>query len=54
LETIEKILPDIDKVIVDGRVGDRLMPLLPMASGQLPVIPPAAVRPPTPEPQRTR
>lgn len=54
LETIEKILPDIDKVIVDGKVGDRLMPVLPMG-GQLPptLAPLPAVRT-TPEPQRTR
>jgi membrane protease subunit HflK len=53
LETVEKILPDVDKVIVDGKVGERLMPLLPMSGGALPVIPPSAVRA-TPEPPRTR
>ncbi len=54
LETVEKILPDVDKVIVDGKVGERLMPLLPMSGGALPpvVVPPAART--TPEPQRTR
>jgi len=32
LETVEKILPDSDKVIVDGAVGQRLLPLLPVGA----------------------
>jgi len=37
LETMEKILPDIDKVIVGGDVNQRLLPLLPLtpAAAQL-------------------
>ncbi len=55
LETIEKILTDIDKVIVDGKVGERLMPVLPMSGGAMPsVVPPASAIRPTPEPPRTR
>jgi membrane protease subunit HflK len=33
LETIEKILPDIDKVIIGGDVNQRLLPLLPLTPG---------------------
>lgn len=45
LETIEKILADIDKIIVDGAVGQRLMPLLPLGGGLLPASPaPPATR----------
>jgi len=51
LETVEKILPEIDKVIVDRDVGQRLMPLLPLAGG-LPQLP-APVRT-TPEPPKAR
>ena len=47
LETIEKILPEIDKIIVDGDVGQRLMPLLPLGTGL-----PAPVR--TPEPPKAK
>ncbi len=32
LETIEKILPDIDKVIIGGDVNQRLLPLLPLTT----------------------
>lgn len=42
LETVEKILPDLDKVIVDSKVGERLMPLLPMGV-PAPVAPAAPV-----------
>ena len=46
LETMEKILPDIDKVILDGDLGQRLLPLLPLGTSPLM---PAALRS-TPEP----
>lgn len=51
LETVEKILPEIDKVIVDRDVGQRLMPLLPLAGG-LPQLPAPART--TPEPPNAR
>ena len=45
LETVEKILPDIDKIIVDGDVGQRLMPLLPLGGSQTPsIVAPPAIR----------
>jgi membrane protease subunit HflK len=54
LETVEKILPDIDKIIVDSEVGQRLMPLLPFATGA-PVLPaPAAPARPATEPARAK
>ncbi len=53
LETVEKILPDVDKVIVDGKVGERLMPLLPMGGGLPLPATPAPVRPGT-EPVKVR
>lgn len=50
LETIEKILPDIDKFIVDGDVGQRLMPLLPLAGGLTPLpTPPLSATPVLPK-----
>src|ERR1700758_1320106 len=30
LETAERVLPEIDKLIVDGDISQRLMPLLPL------------------------
>lgn len=44
LETMEKILPGVDKVILDGEVGQRLLPLMPMGS---PSLLPAALPPST-------
>ena len=41
LETMEKIMPDIDKFILDGEVGQRLLPLMPL--GTSPLLP-AALR----------
>lgn len=35
LETLEKILPDTDKVILDGDLGQRLLPLLPLGTSSL-------------------
>ena len=37
LETMEKILPETDKVILDGDLGQRLLPLMPL--GTSPVLP---------------
>ena len=37
LETMEKILPDTDKVILDGDLGQRLLPLMPL--GTSPALP---------------
>jgi membrane protease subunit HflK len=42
LETMEKILPDSDKVILDGGIGQRLLPLMPL--GTSPLLP-ATLRP---------
>ena len=42
LETMEKILPDTDKVIMDGDLGQRLLPLMPL--GTSPLLP-ASLRP---------
>ena len=42
LETMEKILPDTDKVILDGDLGQRLLPLMPLGTSQLL---PASLRP---------
>jgi hypothetical protein len=52
LETVERILPDIDKLIVDGDISQRLMPLLPVGGtvtpsanvAPTPLLPPAATR----------
>jgi len=44
LETMEKILPDTDKVILDGDLGQRLLPLLPLSTAPLL---PSALRPAT-------
>jgi membrane protease subunit HflK len=30
IETMEEILPDVDKVIIDGKGGERLLPYLPL------------------------
>ena len=35
LETMEKIMPDIDKFILDGDVGQRLLPLMPLGASPL-------------------
>ena len=42
LEAVERILSGVDKIIVDGSIGQRLMPLLPL--GGAPALP-ASVRP---------
>ena len=44
LETMEKILPDTDKVILDGDLGQRLLPLMPLGTSSLL---PASLRPAT-------
>jgi len=48
LETIEKILPDIDKVIIGGDVNQRLLPLLPLTPGAASLLNPRGTTPPTP------
>ncbi len=35
LETMEKILPDTDKVILDGDLGQRLLPMMPVGTTSL-------------------
>ena len=50
LETMEKILPDTDKVILDGDLGQRLLPLMPLGTSSLL---PAPLRPAT-EPVKTK
>lgn len=50
LETMEKILPGVDKVILDGDVGQRLLPLMPMGG---PSLLPASL-PRTPDPTQER
>jgi membrane protease subunit HflK len=42
LETMEKILPDTDKVILDGDLSQRLLPLMPLGASSLL---PATLRP---------
>jgi membrane protease subunit HflK len=37
IETMEEVLPGIDKVIIDGKAGDRLLPFLPLDRLQKPV-----------------
>jgi membrane protease subunit HflK len=50
LETIEKILPDIDKIVVGGDVGQRLLPLLPLTGAGERLLQPV----PQPETPRAR
>lgn len=52
LETIEKILPDIDKVIIGGDVNQRLLPLLPLTPGAASLLKPQAAAAPAPAPLR--
>jgi membrane protease subunit HflK len=48
LETVEKILPDIDKVIIGGDVNQRLLPLLPLTPGAASLLSPQGVAAPAP------
>jgi len=48
LETIEKILPDIDKVIIGGDVNQRLLPLLSLTPGAASLLNPRGATAPTP------
>jgi modulator of FtsH protease HflK len=48
LETIEKILPDIDKVIIGGDVNQRLLPLLSLTPGAASLLNPRGAAAPTP------
>jgi membrane protease subunit HflK len=50
LETVEKILPDIDKVIIGGDVNQRLLPLLPLTPGAANMLNPRATNAPSPSP----
>ncbi|MCW5554981.1 MAG: FtsH protease activity modulator HflK [Verrucomicrobiae bacterium] len=43
LETIEKILPDIDKIVVGGDLSQRLLPLLPLNTGGGEMLRPAGI-----------
>ncbi|MDA1273215.1 MAG: FtsH protease activity modulator HflK [Verrucomicrobia bacterium] len=46
LETMERILPNADKVILDGDFGQRLLPLMPLGGlSQLPAALPTAIEP---------
>jgi len=47
LETVEKILPDIDKVIIGGDVNQRLLPLLPLTPGAANLLKPPSADAPT-------
>jgi modulator of FtsH protease HflK len=38
LETVERVLPEIDKLIVDGDISQRLMPLLPLGGVATPPV----------------
>jgi len=48
LETVEKILPDIDKVIIGGDVNQRLLPLLPLTPSAASLLNPRGAAAPTP------
>ena len=48
LETVEKILPDIDKIIIGGDVNQRLLPLLPLTPGAASLLNPSSAAAPTP------
>ncbi len=47
LETIEKVLPDIDKIVIGGDVSHRLLPLLPLTDGAPGLLRPAGPGEPT-------
>ncbi|MBK9308368.1 MAG: FtsH protease activity modulator HflK [Nitrospira sp.] len=49
IETLEEILPNVEKVIIDGKGGDRLLPYLPL--DRLSKSPSAAVIKPAPQPE---
>jgi membrane protease subunit HflK len=48
LETVEKILPDIDKIIIGGDVNQRLLPLLPLTPSAASLLNPRGAAAPTP------
>lgn len=65
LETVERVLADVDKIVIDGPAGSNLLPFLPLGNGagsppsSTSAPPPAAAQPaprPTaqPQPQPTR
>jgi membrane protease subunit HflK len=45
IETLEEILPNVEKVIIDGKGGERLLPYLPLDRLQKPVSKPATEEP---------
>lgn len=49
IETLEEILPNVEKVIIDGKAGDRLLPYLPL--DRLSKSPSASVVKPAPQPE---
>lgn len=55
LETVERVLPGIDKVILDGEVGQHVIPLLPLSGGAgLPAVPEPSQLPSSELPTQTR
>ena len=42
IETLEEILPHVDKIILDGKAGDRVLPYLPLERLSKPAPAPAA------------
>ena len=52
IETLEEILPNVEKVIIDGKAGDRVLPYLPLDRLSRPV-PKPEVRLPLDEPTRS-
>ncbi len=36
IETMEEILPNVEKIIIDGKAADRLLPFLPLDRGSMP------------------
>ena len=49
IETLEEILPNVEKVIIDGKGGERVLPYLPL--DRLSKSPSAAVVKPAPQPE---
>jgi membrane protease subunit HflK len=60
IETLEEILPNVEKVIIDGKGGERVLPYLPLdrlsKSSSAPVakpVPQLEIEEPKPEPLPT-
>jgi membrane protease subunit HflK len=45
IETMEEILPNVEKVIIDGKGGERLLPYLPLDRLSKPAPKPATEEP---------